>query len=244
VLLLYAAWASLWPQVQAELNWRALQQRGQIRIGIDPGLQPFSFYDNGGWAGYDADLAHELATLLDLPFTTDPVGYDAMYDALATGRVDMVLSAVVLDPSRTADAAYTRAYFDVGPRLLSPAHNPIKTPSALAHQRVAVGLGSEADYAARFWQRRVANMQRINTADDAAAWELLRANQVHAAIVNGLFRKPHMAQFHSYALAPRQYVIALHHNQTRLLHKLNAALETLQANGTLARLEAKWLLPK
>src|SRR5450759_2416327 len=36
-------------QTLADKQWNDLQTRGILRVGIDPGWQPFSFYDATGW---------------------------------------------------------------------------------------------------------------------------------------------------------------------------------------------------
>ena len=95
---------ALWPQVRdfyiAQAHWRALQQRSVLVVGIDPNTQPFSFYDQSGWNGLEADLTRELAQRLQLRLATEPVGYDALYDALKLERVDIIISSVMVPGQR------------------------------------------------------------------------------------------------------------------------------------------------
>jgi L-cystine transport system substrate-binding protein len=241
-LVAYVAWAIISPQVQAELNWRELRTRGSLRIGIDPGIQPFSFYDSSGWNGFDADLARELATRLNLTFSSDPVGHDSMYDALQTGRVDIVLSAVSPDPNRTAEFAYSQAYFDAGMRVVSL--SAINTPTDLAHKRVAVGLGTEADRQVRFWERRVPHLQRLPLPDDAAALAALTHGQADVALVSAFAAGgvDGAATWHIGSLAPRPYVVALRREDQRLLAEINKAIAQMQQDGTLDGLRRKWVM--
>jgi ABC-type amino acid transport substrate-binding protein len=243
-LLAWAAWASLAPQVQAELNWRELRARGALRVGIDPGIQTFSFYDAGGWNGFDADLARELAARLNLQLSSDPVGYDALYDALQTQRVDIVLSAVSPDPTRTAEFAYSHAYFDAGPRVVSSI--ALRSTAELAHKRVAVSLGSEADRLVRYWERRVPHLQRLPVPDDAAALAALHSNQADAAVVSvfgwaALQADGASDAWHASSLAPRPYVIALRRQDGRLLSEINQALARMVQDGTLEKWRKKWI---
>ena len=241
-LLAYAAWATVAPAVQAEQNWCELRARGSLRIGIDPGIQPFSFYDSSGWNGFDADLARELATRLNLKFSSDPVGYDSMYDALQTGRVDIALSAVSPDPNRTAEFAYSQPYFDAGIRAVSL--SPINTINTdLTHKRVAVGLGTEADRQVRFWERRVPHLQRLPLADDAAALAALTSGQADVALVS-VFAAGGVdgaTGWQVSSLAPRPYGIALRREDQRLLAEINRALAQMQQDGTLDALRRKWV---
>jgi len=242
-LLAYAIWAGLLPVVRAESNWRALQQRGSLRVGIDPGVAPFSYYDASGWNGFDADVADELARRLQLSLHSDPVGYDSMYDALQTQRVDMVISAVVADPARTADFAYSTAYFDAGPRLVTAL--PVKTMPELAGRRVSVSLGSEADRIVRYWERRVAHLQRLEVASDLDALQAVQSGRADAALVDVLTPEldgPWCATTCTQvSIAPRPLVIALRNADAVLLRQINATLEAMRADGTLIQLQAKWM---
>ena len=240
VLVAYATWASLAPRVKAELNWRELQARKVLRVGIDPGIQPFSFYDASGWNGFDADLARELSSRLNLQLQSDPVGYDAMYDALQTKRVDIVISAVSPDPNHTADFAFSQAYFDAGPRVVSA--STIKTVQDLADKRVAVSLGTEADRLVRFWERRTPNLQRLPLADDAAALAALLSGEADVAVVSVFaLASNSAAHWQVTSLSPRPYVIALRREDQRLLSEINIALGLLEQDGTLAKLQQKWI---
>ena len=63
---------------------------GALRVGIDPGIRPFSFQDASGWHGFDADVANELAARLNLRVQAVTVGYDGFYDALTRNVVDVL----------------------------------------------------------------------------------------------------------------------------------------------------------
>ena len=228
------------PVLQAELRWRAIQQRGVLRIGIDPGWQPFSYYDAQGWAGYDAQLATELGKRLRLTIQTDPVGYDATIDALQTDRTDIGLSALTPDPTRTEDVAYTQAYFDAGPRLIT--RQPVAGFPDLTGQRVGVLLGSEADQLLRHWVRRVPYLQAVWFDSDAEVLEALVQGRTDAALVDALALPiarnriinanasfTLTADWHIVSLQPRPYVIAVRKDNTALLRVLNQALAEIEA---------------
>ena len=246
VLLVVALWGGLVPLVQAELNWRALQQRGTLRVGIDPGVAPFSYYDAAGWNGFDADVAHALAERLHLPLQSDPVGYDSMYDALQTHRVDIVISAVVPDPARTADFAFSTTYFDAGPRLVTAL--PAATMPELTGRRIAVSLGSEADRVVRYWERRVPHLQRIEVTSDLEALQAVQNNNADAALVDVLtpqLNGPWCGALpcNRISIAPRPLVVAMRRSDAALLRQVNEALEMMRADDTLSQMETKWIWP-
>ena len=252
--LIGALFVFLRPIVVAEQHWRQIQSRGALRIGIDPGVRPFSFFGAQGWEGYEADVAREVARRLNLRVEVIPVGFDGFYDALLTDRVDVSMSALVPDASRLNEFAYSNATVDVGVRLIGRSERTFTNADALQGQRVAVVLGSDADRVARHYERRIAGMQRIEVADLSAALSGIRVGIFNWTMVNGLsvlgkICKPiapndgqaMQTDVRCYAIQPQPHSFAALGVNGRLVDEANRALSTMQDDGTLDALAAKWL---
>ncbi len=227
-------------------QWDDIKVRGALRVAMDPGWRPFSFFDDAGWQGLDADLTREIARRLHLAVQPDPVGYDAIYDALHLQRDDIAVSALVIDPARTATIAYSVAYFDAGIHMVVFGNPTVRHPRDLEGRRVAVALGSDADRLARYWERRVANLSRVTTEDEAGAVALARAGRADAALVEAwtaLRATSDLADdaFTRVSVEPRLYAIAVRRDNTRLLAALNATLSDMRADGTLRALIDRWV---
>ncbi len=238
------------PIYTAQRNWRDIRARGELRVGIDASWQPFSFFGASGWEGFDADLTAALGAQLGLKIQSFPVGFDSRYDALKTGLVDVAISAVAVDPTQTQDAAFSRAYFDVGPRLLTPLASRIRGPADLNGARVGAALGSAADRSARYWERRSAALVRSTFGDDAEVLQNLRAGALDAAMIDGLEAvrlgcpvtgEGQTAEWRCIAIEPNAYVIAARASDAALLDALNHALDALTADGTIARITRAWI---
>ena len=234
-------------QSLADKQWDDLYARGALRVGIDPGWQPFSFYDATGWQGLDADLARDIARRMNLQVQTNPVGYDSMYDALHLWQVDVVVSAVVVDPSRTAEYAYSHSYFDAGLHLVTLPGSPVRAVNDLPNKRVAVALGSEADREARYWVRRMENLTRVVVGDEESALAAVKSGEVDAAILEGLTAArlggqtaAQVAQWQMESIAPQPYAIVVRRDNPRLLAAVNQALDQMRADGTLESIVKRW----
>jgi ABC-type amino acid transport substrate-binding protein len=214
-----------------------------LRAAVDPGWQPFSFFDAAGWQGLDADLTREVARRLGLQVQPDPVGYDALYDALLLKRADAAVSAVVVDPSRLAEVAYSASYFDAGVQLVSGRGTGIRAPADLAGRRLAVALGSEADRVARYWERRLPRLQRVALADDQAAFQAVSEGRADAAMLDALSAARWAGQeaFVTISVDPRPYAFAVRRDNPRLLEALDQAIAAARADGTLDRLIDRWI---
>ena len=119
-------------------TWQRVQRDGILRVGLDPTYPPFENADSGELVGIDVDLIHALAKKLELTPQFDYIGYDGLYDALLTGRVDVLASALVVDEMRSADFAYTTPYFNAGQVLLAKKDSPIQSLDMLINHVVVV----------------------------------------------------------------------------------------------------------
>jgi len=244
------------PRLAAEQRWRAIHTRGVLRIGIDPGMRPFSFYGPSGWEGYEADVARELGRQLDLRIEPVQVGYDGFYDALATGQVDVSMSALAPDESRLTTIVYSQPVIDVGVRLMGQADLRYHQPDDLHDKEIGVVLGGEADRSARWIERRVTGVHRVVLADVPNATRSFRLGTIdvvmldgEAAIANGC---PAIATrdgatgmaLRCYALQPTPYVMAASRADAPLVEEINSAVDTLQRAGTLDQLARIWFVSK
>jgi ABC-type amino acid transport substrate-binding protein len=235
------------PLVIAQQRWDAIRAAGVLRVGIDPGIRPFSFQDANGWGGFDADVANEVAARLNLRVHPVPVGYDSFYDAITRDVVDLSMSALSPDAGKGADFVWSDAYVDAGVRLLRNDASRWRGMNDLQNAKLAAALGSEGDRTARWLERRVAGIQRSTVNDDAEAINSLRIGTFDAVLVDGASVLGTQCdpiapreQTTCVAIQPKPYVIAARADGARMIDAINATLLDMQRDGTLNRLAQKW----
>lgn len=235
------------PWVIAQQRWSAIRAGGVLRIGIDPGIRPYSFYGEKGWEGFDTDVANELAARLNLRVQPVPVGYDGFYDALTRDVVDVSMSALSPDAGKGNDFVFSDAYVDAGVRLLRNDESVWRGIDDLRDATLGVALGSEGDRVARWLERRVAGIQRETVERDIDALEGLRIGILDAVLVDGVSALGRQCepiaprnQMTCVAIQPKPYVIAARADGTQMIDAINAVLLDMQRDGTLNRLAQKW----
>jgi ABC-type amino acid transport substrate-binding protein len=127
--------------------------------------------------------------------------YDGLYDALAVGRVDVVISALVVNPARMADFAYSTPYFDAGQVLVVRAvgtgieeqgpepvegacPEPAEGMTDLGGRTLAVEFGTQGDLEARKWARRLADLTVVPYQTAADALAAVTTGEADAALVD------------------------------------------------------------
>jgi polar amino acid transport system substrate-binding protein len=229
-----------------ESTWDRVQRNGVLRVGLDPTYPPFEFYDGDSLYGLDVDLANAIAAEKGLTVEFSHFGFDGLYDALATEQVDILISALSPDLSRTRDFAYSDGYIESGLVLVSPATQPVRQVASLTGRRVAVELGAAGHVQATTWQRQLQDLaiSTFNSSDEAL--QALASGQSDAAVVDNITYRlfePSAGNV-DFVVAPidsQPYAIVVRRDDGQLLAEINDALATLRDSGRLDSILNSWL---
>ncbi len=226
-------------------TWERIQQDGILRVGVDPTYPPFEIGDENGIRGIDVELAEAIAYemgLHDVEFVW--IGYDGLYDGLLTGKVDLLISALIVMPSQMDDFAYSTPYFDVGERLIVPTNSTIS--SIADTNSIAVELGAQGHVEAMAQQKVSPALQVLpfNTPEEALTAVL--ENIADGAVMDGINGRLLLQSRPSLHLLPtpitvEPFAIVVRKDDQRLLAEINEKLDLLGKNGRLDQLISNWL---
>ncbi len=233
-----------------EDTWPQIESAGVLRVGLDPTFPPFAAADGAEAWGLDVDLARALAAELGLEAQFTYFGYDGLYDALTTGQVDVLVSALVVAPERTQDVAYTTSYFDAGQVLVVPAGSAAGGMADLDERTLAVELGALGHVEARVWQERLPalTVATFGSADEALA--AVAGSAADAALVDSVSARLYLRDHADSGLTrldppvmSEPYAAAVRIGDRTLLRRLDDALTTLERSGQLEDMTRRWLGP-
>jgi polar amino acid transport system substrate-binding protein len=234
--------------------WERIQETGVLLVCTDPSWPPFESIDEemGQLEGFDVDLARALASRLaedsgpnSIQATFITVGFDSLYDALLSGRCDIVLSALPYEPMRTEDVTYSISYFNGGPVIVIPEESPdIVRVEDLANRVVGVewGFVPEGDSRQRLYFQDL-GLRRYDTAQGAL--RALQVGEVEAAVVDRISALTYLRDCQGLRLAGEpiadlSYVIPLRPENYRLIEEVDRALLEMREDGTLQELQRNW----
>ncbi len=223
-----------------------IQESGRIRIGLDPTFPPFESADGQPLEGFDVDLAEALATKLNVQPEFVYFGYDGLYDALATGQVDVLISALVIQPERTRDFAYSEPYFDAGQVLVVPAGSSLQSLEDMRGRRLAVELGAQGHVTALEWNEAGAEIviAPANSAEEAV--RAVERSEVEAALVDNISGSLIVTETPALwvieqPVTSEPFAMVVRIEDKALLQAMNDALRELAANGQLNQIRMRWL---
>ena len=240
--------AARFSSARRDETWERIQREGSVRVGMDASYPPFDLVEaDGSFTGYDVDLASELGARLGAEVEFVDIFFDGLYDALLSGRVDLIISALPHDRLLTQDVAYSYSYFNAGQVLIvAQRGDRIGGIEDLAGLRVAVELGSGAHQEARrLNQREQIGLTLLTRRTPEEVIDALVEGHADAAIYDGIAARQILSQGSPIKLVggpltDEPYVIAMRLDSTLLLEKVNEALLDFREQGFLGLLEEKW----
>jgi ABC-type amino acid transport substrate-binding protein len=250
ILLLATASVLLWlvPDVAAWFNhkpdqaWARIQKDHVIRFAIDASYMPFDgLGSHNDFYGIDVDIANEVAKRIGVQAQFVNASFDSLYDVLKVGQADATISALVIDPARLGSWQYSTSYFDAGLILVKPA----RFSETSQVSSIAVEYGSEADTQARFLARRIDQIKIVYADSTVNVLQNVLNGNADAAIIDGVSAAQLLPKYanlqRTEQLTHDPYAIAVWGDSTQLLEAINAALNSMQQDGTIDRITNEWM---
>ncbi|MCI5522615.1 MAG: amino acid ABC transporter substrate-binding protein [Treponema sp.] len=217
-------------------------------LGLDDSFPPLGFRDeNNEIVGYDIDLAKEVCKRLGLEFKAQPIDWSAKEQELSTGSITCIWNGFTMTPERTEKMAFTAPYLNNAQVAVVRVDSGIKTLADLAGKKVGVQSESSAIYAIDSlpdFKSSLASL--IEFKENVTALNDLEVGNLDAVILDEVVAsykiktsgKPLVVI--EEPLANEEYGIAFAKGNEALRDKVQAALEEMAKDGTVAKIDEKW----
>ena len=220
---------------------------GTLIVGFDQDFPPMGFVgDNGEYTGFDLDLAKEVASRLGLEYKAQPVAWDSKDMELESGNIDCIWNGFTIT-GREDDYTWTTPYMANKQVFIVANDSDIKSQADLAGKNVEVQADSSAEAALKENPDLTNTFgQLLTTADYNTAFMDLEQGAVDAVamdvIVAGYQIKQRNADFKILddSLSEEEYGVGFKKGNTELRDKVQATLEEMAADGTLAKISDEW----
>lgn len=223
-----------------------------LKVGTSGLFGPFSYYDQDGTTliGYDIDLIKALQGILGFEIEGGQIqamDYSALTASVAEGKLDMAAAALCVTDERKKVIDFSNIYQDSGLVVMVNADNNggINSVEDLSGKTVAVEKGT----ASHAYAQKTLTDSTIQVHDTiTTAYLSLEQGKVDAVIQDG----PGAAFYIKTATETKLKVVGDEFNQGQSPYAIaftkdfkyvdlfNAALDELEANGTMDELASKW----
>lgn len=94
-------------------------QRGELRVGMEPGYMPFEMTDKKGRIiGYDVDMAKRMAKAMGVKLKLIPTSWDGIIAGLITSKYDIIMSGMTITQKRNLKVNFADPYVVVGQTIV------------------------------------------------------------------------------------------------------------------------------
>ena len=218
----------------------------KLVVGAYPSNPPWEAKNEKGvFEGFEVDLVNAIAKKMNREVELQDLGFQALFAATSSGRIDMAISTITITQERLKSQAFTQGYYDSDMALAGGQNTTLKTLADVKGKT----LGALATSTGETWIKEntakygIAGMKTYNTQQDLLLDT--RNGRVDGAISDLAGMQFTFLKMPGLKIVERiqtgdQYAIMMKKGSP-LLEPVNNAISELKKDGTLAALHKKWL---
>ncbi|HET7868632.1 MAG TPA: basic amino acid ABC transporter substrate-binding protein [Burkholderiaceae bacterium] len=221
------------------------------KVATDAVYAPFeSLNERGEIVGFDIDVARAVAERAGLQVRFVNTPWEGMFNTVAQGDSDILVSAITITDERRQTVDFTAPYFDARQLIAVRGDSTVTRFTDLKALRVAVQTGTTGDEAVTKLLGKTNDKLRRFESTPLALAEL-ESGGVDAVVADNGVVTHYLAQHpgsrfkavEDPSFVAEQYGLVVKKGRADLLAQLNQGLAAIRADGTLARIQARYFGP-
>jgi polar amino acid transport system substrate-binding protein len=216
-----------------------------LNVGAYPTNPPFETKtSSGSFEGFEVDVVNEAAKRAGMTTNIADYGFQALFAAIASKRIDVAISSITITPDRLKSVSFTQPYYDSDMGVATKADSPIQSVADLKGKIVGCLSGSTGE-------KWVKDNQAADGFADVKGYKAqqdllldLAAGRVDAVVsdIPGMqfaFKTMTGLAVKDRIKTGEQYGLMMGKDDPNLA-KLNDALSAMKGDGALAEIHKKW----
>jgi polar amino acid transport system substrate-binding protein len=216
-----------------------------LNVGAYPTNPPFETkLADGSFEGFEVDVVNEAAKRAGFKTNIADYGFQALFAAIASKRIDVAISSITITPERLKSVSFTQPYYDSDMGLATKTDSPVNTVADLKGKTVGYLSGSTGE-------KWVKDNQATDGFADVKGYKAypnmlldLSAGRVDGVIsdIPGMqyaFKTMTGLGVKDRIKTGEQYGLMLPKDDPNL-QKLSDAVGSMKTDGTLATIHKKW----
>jgi len=232
-----------------------IKERGRIIAGTSADYPPYESIDaEGNFVGFDMDLMRAVAEKLGVEVEFQDMPFDSLIAAVQEGKIDVVIAAMQSTPERDETVDFSMDYRPTKDAFLGAADSAIELATGL--DAAGYSIGAQTGTVQESWVQEALVGAGLTAADQVFSYE--RADQGGLDVQNGrldlllIDAEPAIALAEQLGLkillitdstAASGKAIAMPEGETALKAELDAIIQGLVDDGTMAQIEEANALP-
>lgn len=217
---------------------------GSLVVGTNAEFPPFTYIEEGIIVGFDIDVATEVARRQDKSIRFKDMPFDALISELVLGHVDFVAAGMSYTEERAKRVAFTKNYLSENPLVIFSTERNL-TLADLAKKNVVVIEGFFAD----FFISSQPGIDPVRLPTQADGFMAIKSGRADAFVtakstVDAFLETQKASQFHTTIIegSAESCALVVAKNNHKMLAEIQGALDSMEADGTMAEIKAKWKL--
>ena len=207
-------------------------------------VKPWVLHDQNELSGVAVDLTRAISKQIGVPIEYQPMIFADLIPAVDSGRIDVIATNMAITPEREQKVDFSKPYYNALPEALV-VQSSDATPYRTLADLKGLPVGAQKGSIQLALLQRTGGFSEVRIYDTQKdAWEAVASGQIRATITPGVETRyatktgdlPHGARvvdtYQSASPRPRA-ALAVRKGNRELLERINAALATLEADGTL-----------
>ena len=216
-------------------------------MATNAAFQPYEYYENEQIVGIDAEIAAAIAEKLGLELVIDDMDFGAIISAVSSGKADIGMAGMTVTEERLQSVNFTSSYATGIQSIIVKEGSPIASLDDLYAEGASYQIGVQEATTGDIYctdDFGEDHVQKYKTGPEAVS--ALLSDKVDCVIIDNEPAKAFVAANEGLVIletkyAEEDYAICLALENTELLEKINAALEELIEDGTVAQIVEKYI---
>lgn len=221
----------------------ALAQADVLRVGTDATFPPMEYSENGKRTGFDIELVEAMAAAMGRKLEWVDIDFKGLIPGLMSKRFDMAVSAIYITDERKKVVDFTEPYFAGGLiTMVKSGNTSLKAPIDLNGKKVSVQVGTKS---VSYLKQAFPKVELVEVEKNQEMFNLVDIGRADALVTGKPAAFQYMRtrpglQVVEPQLTTEEYGMAIRKDTPELTKAANAALAKLKADGSYARIVAKW----
>lgn len=238
-------------------NWQMYKKQKEITIGLDDSFVPMGFRNKDGkLTGYDIDLAKAVFAKYNIKVKFQSIDWLMKETELRNGTIDLIWNGYSKTNARQKVVNFSKPYLKNGQVLVTLKDQNINTTSDLKQKVIGVQSSSTGANVfmseSKVLKKYVLNEEPVYYDTFMNALNDLNAKRIQAVLIDRVYAKYYIKNLQNsqnYKILDTKFStdsfsVGIRKHDLILKDKINNALDELEKNGELEKLNEKWFKSK